>query len=174
MEFDKSASCCFTGHRKMSDSEKISASDEIKRIVRTLVRHNVRHFIVGGALGFDTVAAVTLINMRDSEKLTDENGNEVRIFLTLAVPCPEQSARWSFADRTLYNSILRSADEMVTLSDHYTRECMFIRNRYMVDRSAYCIAYVTHRGGGSYYTMNYAEKSGLGVINIAPAVRGEQ
>ncbi len=174
MEFDKSASCCFTGHRNISDDEKQRASDEIKRIVRTLVRHGVRHFIAGGALGFDTVAAVTVINMRDNEVLTDADGNEAKIHLTIAVPCPQQSARWSFADRTLYNSILHSADEVVTLSDHYTGECMFIRNRYMVDRSTYCISYVTHRRGGSYYTMSYAQKSGLGVINIAPDINGEK
>lgn len=170
MEFDKSTACCFTGHRNISDGEKQRVSEEIGRIVRTLVRHGVRHFIVGGALGFDTVAAVTVINMRDNEILTDADENEVEITLTVAVPCPKQSAKWKFADRALYNSILKSADEVVTLSDSYTRECMLARNRYMVDRSNYCICYVTHRSGGSYYTMNYAKKSGLGVINIAPDI----
>ncbi len=167
MDFDKSASCCFTGHRTMSDDEKHKASEEIKKLVRALVKKGVTNFITGGALGFDTVAAITVINMRDNELLTDENGNTVRISLTIAVPCPTQSAKWPFADRALYSNIIRSADETVTLSEAYTRDCMFKRNRYMVEKSAYCICYVTHRSGGSYYTMNYAEKSGLGIINIA-------
>ena len=169
MIFDNSTSCCFTGHRIMSESEKLRTSEEIKRIALTLVKKGVRHFIVGGALGFDTVAAVTVINMRDSGAFTDDDGSKINVFLTVAIPCPEQSARWKCADRVLYNSILRSADETVTISDRYSRECMFIRNRYMVDRSAYCICYVTHRSGGSYYTMKYAESKGLGMINIAPS-----
>lgn len=168
MVFDKNVSCCFTGHRVMSPSEKQRASEEINRIVRTLVKNGVRHFICGGALGFDTVAAVTLINMRTSKALADRDGNEVKIHLTLAIPCPEQSERWQFSDKALYNRILSEADSVMTVSEHYTKSCMFERNRYMVDSSAYCVAYVTRSRGGAYYTMNYAKKSGVGVINIAP------
>ncbi len=172
MDIEKSASCCFTGHRTMSDGEKHRASEEIKKLVRALVKKGVTNFIAGGALGFDTVAAVTVLNMRDNEVLTDADGNAVRISLTVAIPCPTQSAKWALSDRVLYNRILSSADEVVTLCESYTRDCMFIRNRYMVDKSAYCICYVTHSSGGSYYTMNYATKSGLGIINIAPSAGG--
>ncbi len=151
----------------MSVTQKSKASTDIHSTVKSLVKKGVKHFITGGALGFDTVAAATVINMRDNEALTDSDGNPVRITLTVAVPCPTQSDKWSFADRALYNSILRSADEVLVLSETYTRDCMFRRNRYMVDNSAYCICYVTHQSGGSYYTMNYAKASGLGIINIA-------
>ncbi|MBE6619446.1 MAG: DUF1273 domain-containing protein [Ruminococcaceae bacterium] len=172
MEFSKSESCCFTGHRSMTESEKQRASTEIKRIIRTLARNGVRRFITGGAVGFDTLAASAVISLRDSEILTDTAGKAVKIHLTVAVPCPEQSEKWSFRDRALYNSILRSADEVITLSDHYEKSCMFVRNRYMVDNSAYCVAYVTHSRGGSYYTMNYAKKSEICVINLAQAAGG--
>ena len=151
----------------MSDDQKKQVSEIIRSAVRALVKKGCRHFITGGALGFDTVAAATVINMRDNNSLTDSEGNPVRITLTIAVPCPTQSSKWSFADKALYNSILRSADEVTVISEAYTPDCMFRRNRYMVDSSAYCICYVTKQSGGSYYTMNYAKASGLGIINIA-------
>lgn len=169
----RAQTCCFTGHRDLFDSEKIRASECIRSAVRSLVKKGVRHFITGGALGFDTVAAATIINMRDNEALTDADGSPVRITLSLAIPCPTQSSRWSFADKTLYNSIMRSADEVTLVSETYTPDCMFRRNRYMVDRSAYCICYVTKESGGSYYTMNYAKAGGLGIINIATDVINE-
>ncbi len=151
----------------MTDAEKQRASAELKRIIRTLAKNGVSHFITGGAVGFDTLAASAVISLRDSEVITDALGNTVKIYLTVAVPCPEQSEKWSFRDRAVYNSILRDANEVITLSDHYEKNCMFVRNRYMVDNSAYCIAYVTQSRGGSYYTMSYADKSGSCVINIA-------
>ena len=157
----------------MSDAEKSRASECIRSAVRSLVKKGVRHFVTGGALGFDTVAAATIINMRDNEALTDADGSPVRITLSLAIPCPTQSSRWSFADRTLYNSIMRSADEVTLVYERYTPDCMFRRNRYMVDRSAYCICYVTKESGGSYYTMNYAKAGGLGIINIATDIINE-
>ena len=166
-ENTRSATCCFTGHRTMLYEEKAKAAEGIHSAVKSLVKRGVRHFITGGALGFDTVAAATIINMRDNEALFDSDGNIVKISLTLAIPCPTQSDKWSFADRTLYNSILRSADDVVVVSKTYTTDCMFKRNRYMVDNSAYCICYVTQKSGGSYYTMSYAKKAGLGIINLA-------
>lgn len=163
----RSATCCFTGHRTMSYEEKTRAAADIRTTVRGLIKKGVRHFITGGALGFDTVAASTIINMRDNESLTDSEGDPVRITLTLALPCPSQSEKWSFANRTMYNSIMRSADEVCFISKAYSPDCMFKRNRYMVDNSAYCICYVTQKSGGSYYTMSYAQKAGLGIINLA-------
>jgi uncharacterized phage-like protein YoqJ len=139
----------------------------IKNTVRYLVRRGVRYFTVGGALGFDTVAAVTVINMRDNETLLDADGNEVAIELEVAVPCRNQSEKWSLADRSLYDEILSSADKVSVLSEHYTRGCMHERNRYMVDKSSFCVCYVTQSSGGSYYTMSYAKKSGLEIINLA-------
>ncbi len=167
MDAKRKETCCFTGHRAMSREARVLSSEMIKHTVRYLVRLGVRYFIVGGALGFDTVAAVTLLNMRDNEELLDASGSRVEIELEVAVPCRDQSENWSFSDRSLYNSILASADRVSILSKSYTRGCMHKRNRYMVDKSAFCVCYVTRSSGGSYYTMSYAKISGLEIINLA-------
>ena len=98
---EKEITCCFTGHRSMSYNQKRKASTDIRSAVKSLVKKGVKHFIVGGALGFDTVAAATVINMRDNDRLTDGNGKEADITLTIAVPCPTQSSQWSFANKTM-------------------------------------------------------------------------
>jgi hypothetical protein len=59
------------------------------------------------------------------------------------------------------------ADKVVDTSAEYTRGCMFKRNRHLVDNSSVCICYLTQRRGGTAYTVDYAQKAGLEIINIA-------
>ena len=41
------------------------------------------------------------------------------------------------------------------------------KNRHLVDNSSVCVAYLTQSGGGTAYTVEYANKHGLKIINIA-------
>lgn len=41
------------------------------------------------------------------------------------------------------------------------------KNRHLVDNSSVCVAHLTRSGGGTAYTVEYAKKHGLKVINIA-------
>lgn len=42
-----------------------------------------------------------------------------------------------------------------------------VRNREMVDRSDLVIAYIIRKNGGTYQAVDYAEKIGKKVINLA-------
>ena len=53
------------------------------------------------------------------------------------------------------------------MSEAYTQGCMHRRNRHLVDHSSVCICYLTGSSGGTAYTVNYARKQGLEIINIA-------
>jgi len=156
---ERDETCCFTGHRDLSVEEKELAAARVRQAARALAAVGVTNFITGGALGFDTAAAVTLINLKRSE-LPD-------IKLLIAAPFKGQAARWRSADRALYNTILDAADEVVYLFPEYTRDCMGVRNRFMVDNSRYCLSYVTKNYGGSYSTQKYAVSKGLKVLNLA-------
>ena len=59
------------------------------------------------------------------------------------------------------------ADHVVYTAQQYTRGCMHRRNRYLVDNSGICVCYLTKERGGTAYTVNYAEKHKLEIINIA-------
>ena len=67
----------------------------------------------------------------------------------------------------IYDSIKQQADKIIYTSNEYTRGCMHKRNRHLVDNSSACIAYLTESKGGTAYTVDYAEKHGLTVYNIA-------
>ena len=43
---------------------------------------------------------------------------------------------------------------------------MLARNRYMADHSSYCIAYLVRGTGGTAYTVRYARKKGVQIVNL--------
>ena len=89
------------------------------------------------------------------------------IRLVIVMPHKEQAKRWSTEEKAQYKHIKSSADEVICLAEHYYRGCMQRRNRYMVDHCGVCICYLTQDTGGTAYTVKYARKQGLSVINLA-------
>lgn len=150
---------CFTGHRVIPTER---ASEIASRLQATLVslieRDGYRFFGAGGALGFDTMAANCVLKLREEYP---------HIKLILVLPCVSQADRWSDAAKAEYEEIKRKADKVVYTSQEYTRDCMFKRNRHLVDGSSLCVCYLTEKSGGTAYTVDYAQKSGLKIINIA-------
>ncbi len=45
--------------------------------------------------------------------------------------------------------------------------CIVKRNRHLVDYSSACICYLNKSTGGTAYTVEYAKKRGLQIINLA-------
>lgn len=43
---------------------------------------------------------------------------------------------------------------------------MYMRNRYMVDNSAFCVCYLNRQKGGTMYTALYAMQEGLPLLNL--------
>ena len=155
---------CFTGHRAMTAEQIRGISERLCDEIRRLSEKGTVNFYAGGALGFDLAASVAVLNMKASiPSLT----------LNLALPCHDYEKKWRAADRELLLRVISRADSVVYVSEHYTNFCMHLRNRYMVDRSAVCIAYMTEETGGTVNTVEYARKKGLRVINLASS-DGEQ
>ena len=144
---DIEKSCSFTGHRILPFGTYGRIYGAVTEEIKKLYSLGVRHFITGGALGFDMLCANAVLSLK--KELTD-------VTLTLALPCIGHDARWQASDRAQMRDILNKADETVYVSEEYTKYCMFKRNRFMVDNSLYCISYCTKKTGGSYYTVNYA------------------
>ena len=49
---------------------------------------------------------------------------------------------------------------------HY-KSAIQVRNRNLVDRSNLVICYIQHKSGGAYKTIQYAEKQGKKILNLA-------
>lgn len=154
---DRTLSCCFSGHRSILDEDFPKIEFLLFQETERLIQGGVDHFITGGALGFDTLAALTVIELRREYP---------QIALELALPCKNQCRRWSKENVLQYQNILSLADKVVFLAEHYYRGCMQKRNRYMVDNSDYCICYCIRHTGSTAYTVRYAEQQNKTVINL--------
>ena len=115
----------------------------------------------GGALGFDTFAAQTVLDMKKEYP---------QLRLILVLPCEDQTRGWRSEDIAVYEDIKRRSDKVVYVSREYTPDCMHRRNRHLVDHSGTCICYLTRDSGGTAYTVDYARREGLHVINIARSI----
>lgn len=152
----KNNTCCFTGHRDCADNSEIREK-LMSVIIKLITVKNVRYFGAGGALGFDTIASLCVLELKKTYPC---------IKLILVLSCPEQDKYWSYNDKEVYEYIKKRADKVVYVSDKYTKGCMHKRNRYLVDNSRYCVAYCVKNRGGTFYTFNYAERRGLEIIRI--------
>lgn len=153
----KKQTCCFTGHRNLAADDYQIISCRLEKAIVCLIKKGVCYYGTGGALGFDTLAAQTILKLKNFYPY---------IKLILVLPCKEQTAKWKQEDIEIYNDIKSKCDKYVYTSEQYYRGCMFKRNRHLVDNSAYCICYMNKSSGGTAYTVNYARKSGLKIINI--------
>ena len=85
----------------------------------------------------------------------------------MVLPCRSQIRGWPQADIDIYEEIKRRADKVTYTSENYFRCCIQKRNRHLVDNSSICICYLTKPTGGTAYTVNYARRCGLQILNIA-------
>lgn len=154
----KNQTCCFTGHRKIPPDQYNRIAKRIKLEITELINEGVVYFGAGGALGFDTLAAQAVLELKKQYP---------HIKLILVLPCKTQTYGWNISDIKIYESIKKYCDKCVYISDEYTPGCMHKRNRRLVNFSSYCICYLTQNDGGTAYTVKYAKRNGLTVINIA-------
>lgn len=69
---------CFTGHRKIPPEQQEKVVRQLRKTILELARDGYRYFGAGGALGFDTLAAQTVLNLKSDMP---------QIRLILVLPC---------------------------------------------------------------------------------------
>ena len=154
----KEQTVCFTGHRKIPLEEYKIISQRLEKEIIVSINNGYRFFGAGGALGFDTLAARTVLKLKRVYP---------NIRLILLLPCKNQTLGWRYEDVQEYERIKSLADKVVYVSNNYYKGCMQKRNRYLVNNSSLCICYLYDSTGGTFYTTEYAKKKGLIVINVA-------
>lgn len=153
----KNQTVCFTGHRKIPAEQAGALGRQLKSTLIQLINDGYRYFGAGGALGYDTLAAQTVLELKTQYP-------DVKLILVL--PCLSQTRGWSARDIEIYEDIKNKADKVVYTSQEYTKGCMHKRNRHLVDNSSVCVCYLTESTGGTAYTVDYARKNQLTVINL--------
>ena len=103
---------CFTGHRSIPEEARASLANELDRVIADLYSLGADTFISGGALGFDLIAACRTARFR-----AENDG----VRLVLALPCRDQTARWTDYDSLrAYKMLFSHADEVHYSDDFYT------------------------------------------------------
>ena len=150
-------SCAFTGHRNIKPEHRAELPGLISRAIKYAYDKGCRRFIAGGALGFDTEAAREVIKFRISHP---------DVSLVLFLPCLDQDAGWSERQRSLYEHIISSADEIRFVSEHYDKSCMRRRNQAMAEECDIMICYVGHERSGASQTLRIATELGKECHNL--------
>ena len=158
--------CAFTGHR----AEKIpSIGGErataipmfycaLEATILRAVAEGYTVFRSGGAMGMDLLGAEIVLRL---------NAEYPQLQIHFILPCETQANYWPEHWRERYFHALAGADEVTYIQARYTRDCMFRRNRFLVDGAQLVIAYYDGRPtGGTAYTVRYARKKGVPVWNI--------
>ena len=140
-EEQRKKTCCFTGHRRISATEYETVKYRLHETIIRAIRNGYCYFL-------------------------ELKKHYTNIYLILVLPCKAQTKYWSDDNKKEYDRILNSSDKVVWTSEEYTRDCMFKRNRHLVDNSSLCICYLTKNTGGTAYTVRYAIKKGVHVVKI--------
>ena len=149
--------CSFTGHRVIAANEIDKLKDLLTRAVNYAYDNGVRTFNCGGALGFDTLAALTVLKKK-------EEFPDVR--LVLYIPCADQCARWNKRDVDTYKRILAMSDERILVSERYDADCMRRRNERLAENCDMLVAYVSNDRSGAAQTVRMARALGKKVYNL--------
>ena len=148
--------CCFTGHRP----EKLNApEEEIKRWLEEQIDQAIADgyvtFISGCAMGIDIWAGQIVLQKK---------AENPAIHLIAATPWPGFARRWNEEWQSQYNDLLKQADLVVNVCDHYHKGVFQQRNVWMADRSNRVIAFYNGAAGGTKNTIEYAKKLGIELV----------
>ena len=141
-----------TGHRTLENVNE----GRLEEIFKVLIKKGYNRFLVGMAIGFDTLCFNILEKLREK--------HDIKIIA--CIPCLEQDKYFTETQKTEYARMVKSADEKRIFSEKYTSYCMHRRNCYMVDKSSVLVAYLRKSFGGTYNTVKYAEKQKRLIVNI--------
>ncbi len=159
--------CCFTGHRPQKLAWRFNENDErcikmrlqTKQEIEKAILRGYDTFLCGLALGFDIICAELVLELKSKYPY---------IKLFGAIPCRNQSERWSMAKKERYNKVLLKLNGSRCIYDKYTEGCMQERNQYMINNSSLVIALYNGLGGGTKSTLDYAKSLGKEVIVVKP------
>ncbi len=159
--------CCFTGYRpakfpfRLSENDRayIDFENALFEGITNLIEEGCTIFYTGMAMGFDIIAAETVVLLKKARKDLD-------IKLICVVPFPNQEDGFGSYWKEKYNRIIDNSDEKIIISDSYHKGCYQIRNKYMVDNSDFVLTWYDGKSGGTKNTLDYASSKNRKIFNI--------
>nr|WP_042334666.1 SLOG family protein [Desulfosporosinus meridiei] len=158
--------CCLSGLSIKSFhigfDENIAGSLRLKQVlmeqaVYLIQAMRVTHFISGVDLCVGQFFAEIVLDLkRDYPEVT----------LECVIPCEDQAANWTIAQRDRYFSIVERCDKETLLQHHYSKDCIRKKKEYMVKQSNYVLVVWNGKPGSSGKLLSIARTLGKIVILI--------
>ena len=139
--------CTFFGHSGCYDLDAVMLQDAMEQ----LIGKGISTFYVGNHGLFDRMVLRCLTNLKETHP-------HISYSVVLAYFPKEKSSNDTYP--TLY------PEGQETVPPKFAIEK---RNKWMIERSQYCLCYVNHTWGGAYRFAKRAKKRGLVVINLGNA-----
>lgn len=158
---------CFTGYRPQklpwgyneNDARCISLKRRLYGKIELAYSLGFTHFIAGGATGIDMYAAEAVLMFKKSE---DD------VTLEIAMPYVSFNGHLSSSLRARQDEILLRCDKTSVISQSFSHAAYMERNIYMVDNSALVIAVFDGIRGGTWNTVEYAQKKNRTIWTLNP------
>jgi uncharacterized phage-like protein YoqJ len=150
--------CCFVGHKDIPPGEQLKILARVEHRLIPLIQQGVTYFGVGGSLGFDALMADMLVSLKASHP---------RIRIIEVLPFEGYRSKWSLEQQRHAEKIDKQVNKIVYIAKEPSRGVYLLRDRHLIDCSAYCISYCTRTTGGTAYTVKYALEHGVTVYNAS-------
>ena len=145
--------CCFTGHRpEKLNVPEVEVKAWLEKQIDQAITDGFVTFISGCAMGVDIWAGQIVLERKSVNP---------DIHLITAVPWPGFARRWNEEWKKQYDDLIRRSDLMVNVCEHYHKGVFQQRNEWMVDRSNRVIAFYNGSAGGTWNTIEYAQRKGI-------------
>ena len=146
---------CFFGHRQLDDFSLVEQKVEML-IVRLLNEHEYVEFLVGREGEFDQLVTSAILRCR--KRLDTANCSVTWVMPYLKADYVKNSDS--------YDNYYDSVEVCEQSANTHPKAAIQIRNIAMIDRSDLCVFYVTHKSGGAYLTLRYADKANANILNL--------
>ena len=142
----------FCGHACFMKTEEYE--QKILAFLEETVGDKAADMYLGGYGAFDSFAY-------DCCKKYKETHPEVSLVFVTPYLTEEYQRNHLEYSKTRYDEIIYPEIE-----DKPLRFAITYRNRYMVDKADFVVAYVTHNSGGAYSTYSYAKRKGKKIFSL--------
>lgn len=146
----------FFGHREVENFSEMER--RLENLIRGLMRQKEYvEFLVGRNGEFDQLAASAVLRLK--RLVRSDNSSLVLVLPYMTAEFANNQG--PFAD---YYDEIEISD---TANGKHFKDAIQVRNREMIDRSNLVICYITRKSGGAFRTVQYAERRGKEIVNIA-------
>ena len=149
----------FSGHRHIREDDTLVI--KLEEFLCNLIENGATDFYSGGAIGWDTLCAQTVLKLRNTYP-------DIRLHLILPCCEEEQTLSWNRTQKEAYRNILSAADSVELVSDNYYDGCMKERNRRLVESADCCVCYYNKKrsASGTGQTVRMALERNIMIFNF--------